>query len=159
MQFKGHVPLHNQLCPTGVQSVVRNSSQYSVLFDLNVGTKNRHFISKRVTWYCTYRCTKLRPCRWRYYKSHRSKTQLRSCSWEAISSDSVFVNFYVRGFLSFIIPCYSTTVSTFLDCIGHIGMRPPCGWGVAFEHSPLISQITLSSVTLCLSSSEKYFMQ
>lgn len=49
MQFKGHVPLHSQLCPTGVQSVVTNSSQYLVLFDRNVGTNNRHFISKRVT--------------------------------------------------------------------------------------------------------------
>jgi hypothetical protein len=39
MQFKGHVPLHSQLCPTSVQSVVGNSSQYFVLFDLNVGTK------------------------------------------------------------------------------------------------------------------------
>jgi hypothetical protein len=66
MQFKGHVPLHSQLCPTSVQSVVGNSSQYFVLFDRNVGMKNREFTSKRVTWYCTYRCTKLRPCRCRY---------------------------------------------------------------------------------------------
>jgi len=56
------------------------------------------------------------------------------------------------------IPRYSTIVSTFRDYIGRIGTRPLCGWGVGFEHSP-IAQITLSSVTLCLSLSEAYFMQ
>jgi hypothetical protein len=79
-------------------------------------------------------------------------------NWETVL-EKLSVESRCSGFITFMIPRYSTMVLTFRDYIGRIAMRPPCGWGVGFEHSPPVLQITLSSVTLCLPSSEAYFMQ